>query len=93
VSGARKKNAALLRAADVAEALVKALPTLPIEQHLEVHGKIMVAMVPALKKVREEMRAECVSAVQHVPGYAALLYKEPQEMHKAIESAVRRVRC
>jgi len=88
-----KRNAALIRAADVAEALIKAIPALPVEQHMEVHGKIMIALVPALKKVRQEMRDECVHAVQHVPDYPGLLYKSPEHMHKAVEKAVGRVRC
>jgi len=83
----------VIRAADVAEALVRAIPTLPIELHLEVHAKIVTALTPALKAVRKQMRAECVAAIQHVPGYADLLYKDPQHMHRAVEDAVKRVRC
>lgn len=88
-----KKNRAVIRAADVAEALVKAIPAMPIDTHMEVHAKLVVALIPALQKVREEMRAECVEAVKHVHDYGGLLDKGPGHMHKAIEQAVGRVRC
>lgn len=89
----RKQNAAVIRAAEAAEALVKAIPALPIEVHLEVHAKLVAALIPILRMTRENMRAECVAAVQHVPGYAELLYKSPEHMHRAAEKAVGRVRC
>lgn len=89
----RKQNEAVIRAAEVAEALIKAIPALPIEQHLEVHAKLVVALVPALREARRKMREECVHAVQHVPDYPGLLYKSPEHMHKAIEKSVGRVRC
>lgn len=89
----RKQTAAVVRAANAAEVLVKAIPALPIELHLEVHAKLVAALIPILRETRANMRAECIVAIQHVPDYADLLYKSPEFMHKAVEGAVRRVRC
>lgn len=88
-----KMNAPVIRASEVAEALIKAIPTLPIGVHFEVHAKLVVALVDALRGVRKEMRDECVEAVRHVPDYPGLLDMGPGHMHKAVEAAVGRVRC